>query len=147
MENNQELAVSPLNEVNAAGTTTTSEITLPSNMDLAALIAASNNLDSMKPTMSLDSAYYEFNNVGDTLNCIFLGYGETTHRAADESLITKPAVKMLSNGKLLLNSGILLVRAFKDANIKEGTPVQVKYTGEIKLGAGKGKTYALALLG
>lgn len=142
---NQNTETTQLNVVSSTGTTTTSEVALPTN--IAALMAASMNLDERKPVMELKADYWEAKNVGDFINAIYIGTGTTTHKDPNGNLVEKKAVKLLSNGRVYLNSGVLLVREFEDAAIPEGSPIRVTFTEERKLGAGKAKVYSLSLLG
>jgi hypothetical protein len=123
------------------------ELTLPQNVDLAALMAASSNLQNAEVVMSLEAGYLELKAIGDYENVIFMGYGKSKHKTPSGELVEKTCIKVLQNRQMMINSGVSLVRSFQDANLKVGTAVRITYSEDRKVDAGKVKVYSLALLG
>lgn len=114
--------------------------------ELSALIefASAANLAKMKPVVSLTIEYYEFLAVGDKLSCVFGGYTTANYKdAVTGAMVEKKAVRLVSNGKIYLNSGYMLVDALQKSNITSGTPILVEYVGKV----GNGKKYSVDLLG
>lgn len=132
-----EVATSTENEVALA---------LPTNIDLASLMASSSDLDDSQVVMSLRADYWEAKVEGDYINSIFLGFGESKHKDASGQIVNKKCVKLLSNKQVYINSGTLLCREFENAGVAVGTKVRVRYDGEKKLENGKAKVYSLHLL-
>jgi hypothetical protein len=122
-------------------------LALPTNVDLAALMAASSNLENAEVQMSLEKSYLEIKNIGDFENVIWMGWGKSKHRSASGELVEKTACQFLQNRQMMINSGVSLVRSFQDANLAVGTAVRITYSEDRKVDAGKVKVYSLALLG
>jgi hypothetical protein len=127
--------------------TTEVSLTLPTNVDLAALMAASSNLENAEVQMSLEKAYLEIKNIGDFENVIWMGWTTSKHKTPSGELVEKTACQFLQNRQMMINSGVSLVRSFQDANLAVGTPVRITYSEDRKVDAGKVKIYSLALLG
>ena len=121
-------------------------LALPTNLDLASLMAASTDLDESEVVMALKADYWEAKIEGEYINAIFLGYGESRHKDAAGQIVSKKCVKLLSKKQVYINSGTLLCREFENANVAVGTKVRVRYDGEKKLENGKAKMYSLHLL-
>jgi hypothetical protein len=134
-------------EVATSTETQAVSLALPNNTDLAALMAASSNLENSEVLIQLEMGYLEFKNIGDFENVIFMGYTHANHKDNSGQIVQKEAIKVLQNRQMMINSGVSLVRSFKDANLSEGTAVRITYKEDKKLDAGKLKCYSLALLG
>jgi hypothetical protein len=122
------------------------QVTPSEAQELNALIesASEANLAKMKPVVSLTVEYYEFLAIGDKLSCVFGGYTTATYKdAITGGMVEKKAVRLVSNGKIYLNSGYMLVDALQKSNITSGTPILITYVGKV----GNGKKYSVDLLG
>ena len=107
------------------------------------------DLDSAEIGMSIEKKYFEFVKEGDTVRAVFNGmdYITTNKEDAQGNKVQKqiPAIVFQNKQGVYLNSGASLVEQFK--TIPAGTPVQIKYIGEVKTGSGnKVKKYDVNIL-
>jgi hypothetical protein len=106
--------------------------------------ASAENLAKLNPIVSLSQEYYEFLAVGDKLSCVFAGYTTATFKdVVTGEMKEKRAARLVSNGKIYLNSGYMLVDVLVKSNVTKGTPILIEYVGKV----GNGKKYSVDLLG
>lgn len=90
-------------------------------------------LESAEVSVSLGTTYYEFNTVGETLRAVFNGMTNITKNSKDgpQSLVAA-CFQTVTN--IYLNSGGNLVDQCR--SLQPGTPIQIKYLGTERTGAG-----------
>jgi hypothetical protein len=131
--NNQELA-----------TSTTEVAVAQETPNLAELMKASNNLEKLKPTLTLTAEYIELSKPSESFKGIFIGY--STMNVSDKNTGELKALKcarFLIGGKMYINGGSVMISELERANVQVGTPLQVTYTKKVD----NTKIYELALLG
>jgi len=131
--NNQELA-----------TSTTEVAVAQETPNLAELMKASNNLEKLKPTLTLTAEYIELSKPSESFKGIFIGF--STMNVSDKNTGELKALKcarFLINGKMYINGGSVMISELERANVAAGTPLQVTYTKKVD----NTKIYELALLG
>ena len=126
--------------------TSTSEVAVAQNdmPNLADLMKASNQLEKLKPTLTLTAEYIELVKPSESFKGIFIGF--STMNVSDKQTGELKALKcarFLINGKMYINGGAVLITEIERASVPSGTPLQVTYTKK----EGNTKIYELALLG
>ncbi len=117
------------NTAPAASENENKALALTSSEELSTMLAASSakNLDKAKPVLSLTQTTFELKNPGDTFRGLFWGFGtkSSTDRESGE-VREQRAVQILKDQQIHLNSGVNLVGTFEEANLKQGTAVEIK---------------------
>lgn len=100
------------------------------------------NLDAMEEGVSLQVEYMQFNNAGETVRGIFVGF--TTMISSHSGDVLQVANFQTSEG-VFCNSGANLILQLK--NVSPGTPIQITYMGTIKTNNGQNcKKFEVKLL-
>jgi hypothetical protein len=108
------------------------------------MVEQSAKMADMKPVLTLSSSYMELNTPGDSFRGVFFGYQTITTKDEETGELREvAAVRFLHNRSVVINAGVVLVDECRNARLKEGTPVEVTYTGKVK----RTKNYTLTLLG
>jgi len=121
----------------------TTEISVQSTDDIAALLEASTGLEKKKPSLSLTQKYFEFAKVGEKTRGIF--FGLTTINVKDkesEDLREIKAVQWISDKQVYINGGANLVSQVEKLNLPKGTAIEVEFTEK----SGNVKIYSISLL-
>lgn len=131
-------------------TNTTTEISLNSqnSNNISALLEASSNLTALAPVLKLEKEYVELAKEGDSFRGLFYGYSsiKLTDQETGEQF-EKEAVQFIVDKQIKLNSGVSMVRKFKEHNLAIGTAVEVTFKEKIKTANGNVKDYSITLLG
>ena len=110
---------------------------------MAALVSNSSNLSSKSKVVSLIPEYYEFEAAGESVRGIYLDTFEVNYRDnGTGELIVKKAIRFISDTKIYINSGSLLVEGIMKSGIKSGTAIEITYLGKDK----NAKKYSVELL-
>jgi hypothetical protein len=110
---------------------------------MAALVSNSSNLSSKSKVVSLIPEYYEFEAAGESVRGIYLDTFEVNYRDnGTGELIVKKAIRFISDKKIYINSGYLLVEGIMKSGIKSGTAIEITYLGKDK----NAKKYSVELL-
>jgi len=121
----------------------TTEISVQSTDDIAALLEASTGLEKKKPSLSLTQKYFEFAKVGEKTRGIF--FGLTTINVKDkesEDLREIKAVQWISDKQVYINGGANLVSQVEKLNLPKGTAIEIEFTEK----SGNVKIYSISLL-
>jgi hypothetical protein len=124
--------------------TTSKEVSTPSNFDISALLEASTQLDKAETVLNLSAEAISLEKVGESFRGIFIGFGtmtvtDTTVAAGQRTI---PSAKFLINKQVRINAGVVLINELKNANVVEGTKLEVTYTKK----DGNVKIYSISLL-
>jgi hypothetical protein len=110
---------------------------------MAALVSNSSNLSGKIKVVSLIPEYYEFEAAGESVRGIYLDTFDVNYRDnGTGELIVKKAIRFISDKKIYINSGYLLVEGIMKSGIKSGTAIEITYLGKDK----NAKKYSVELL-
>jgi hypothetical protein len=130
----------------AEQTTTSTEVTTPSNnnFDISAMLEASTQLDKAETILTLSAEAISLDKVGESFRGIFIGFGTmtVTDDKVEAGQRTIPSAKFLINKQVRINAGVVLINELKNANVVEGTKLEVTYTKK----DGNVKIYSISLL-
>jgi hypothetical protein len=130
----------------AEQTTTSTEVSTPSNnnFDISAMLEASTQLDKAETVLTLSAEAISLEKVGESFRGIFIGYGTmtVTDDKVEAGQRTIPSAKFLINKQVRINAGVVLINELKNANVVEGTKLEVTYTKK----DGNVKIYSISLL-
>lgn len=130
----------------AETTTNSTELSTPSNsnFDISAMLEASTQLDKAETVLTLSAEAISLEKVGESFRGIFIGFGTmtVTDEKAEGGQRTIPSAKFLINKQVRINGGVVLVNELKNANVVEGTKLEVTYTKK----DGNVKIYSISLL-
>lgn len=130
----------------AEQTTNSTELSTPSNsnFDISAMLEASTQLDKAETVLTLSAEAISLEKVGESFRGIFIGFGTmtVTDEKAEGGQRTIPSAKFLINKQVRINGGVVLVNELKNANVVEGTKLEVTYTKK----DGNVKIYSISLL-
>ena len=124
--------------------TTSTEVSTPSNFDISALLEASTQLDKAETVLTLSAEPISLEKVGESFRGIFIGFGTmtVTDTTVEAGQRTIPSAKFLINKQVRINAGVVLINELKNANVVEGTKLEVTYTKK----DGNVKIYSISLL-
>jgi hypothetical protein len=116
--------------------------------NITSLLEASSNLTALAPVLKLEKEYVELAKEGDSFRGLFYGYSsiKLTDQETGE-MFEKEAVQFIVDKQIKLNSGVSMVRKFKEHNLSIGTAVEVTFKEKIKTANGNVKDYSITLLG
>jgi hypothetical protein len=125
-------------------TTTSTEVSTPSNFDISAMLEASTQLDKAETVLTLSAEAISLEKVGESFRGIFIGFGTmtVTDDKVEAGQRTIPSAKFLINKQVRINAGVVLINELKNANVVEGTKLEVTYTKK----DGNVKIYSISLL-
>jgi hypothetical protein len=130
----------------AETTTNSTELSTPSNsnFDISAMLEASTQLDKAETVLTLSAEAISLEKVGESFRGIFIGFGTmtVTDEKAEGGQRTIPSAKFLINKQVRINGGVVLVNELKNANVVEGTKLEVTYIKK----DGNVKIYSISLL-
>ena len=110
---------------------------------MAEMVNDSSNLNSRVKVVSLIPEYYEFEAPGESVRGIYLDTFDVNFRDnGTGELIVKKAIRFISDKKIYINSGYLLVEGIMKSGIKSGTAIEITYLGKDK----NAKKYSVELL-
>jgi hypothetical protein len=112
--------------------------------NFAELVAKSENLDKLKPVMTLTANYIELEKPGETFRGVFIGLQEMTvndQQTGEQKHIK--AARFLINKGVYINGGVVLVNELERAAVPVGTSIEVKYERK----EGNTKIYSITLIG
>jgi hypothetical protein len=107
------------------------------------------NLSNMSAGVSLNPRYYEFENAGDTVRGVFLGFKQLTmtDRATGKPKAVNAVMWMDETKSVFVNAGASLVGIFTEVDVPQFHGVQIEYTGETKTKSGNNvKIYDVRIL-
>jgi hypothetical protein len=112
--------------------------------NFAELVAKSENLDKLKPVMTLTANYIELEKPGETFRGVFIGLQEMTvnDQQTGEQKHIKAARFLINNG-VYINGGVVLINELERATVPVGTSIEVKYERK----EGNTKIYSITLIG
>lgn len=111
---------------------------------LAAIRETLSKIEEMEPGVSLAPTYFEFENTGDSVRGVFIGYKQLTVQDAerDGELKEITAVGWMNlDESVSVNAGVSLVGIFQQSGIQIGTPVEITFKGRKKVERGSVKVY------
>jgi hypothetical protein len=112
--------------------------------NFAELVAKSENLDKLKPVMTLTANYIELEKPGETFRGVFIGLQEMTvndQQTGEQKHIK--AARFLINKGVYINGGVVLINELERATVPVGTSIEVKYERK----EGNTKIYSITLIG
>lgn len=115
-----------------------------SNFDISAMLEASTQLDKAEAVLTLSAEPISLDKVGESFRGIFIGFGTmtVTDDKVEAGQRTIPSAKFLINKQVRINAGVVLINELKNANVIEGTKLEVLYTKK----DGNVKIYSITLL-
>ena len=127
-------------EITPANTT----IAVSNEVDFAAMVERSANMQEMKPLITLTAEYIELEKPSEFFDGIFIGFQEmnlTDKQTGEQKSLS--AARFLIDKQVKINAGAVLVAELNRAKIVVGTPLRVTYLRK----EGNTKLYTLTLLG
>ena len=115
-----------------------------SSFDISAMLEASTQLDKAEAVLTLSAEPISLDKVGESFRGIFIGFGTmtVTDDKVEAGQRTIPSAKFLINKQVRINAGVVLINELKNANVVEGTKLEVNYTKK----DGNVKIYSITLL-
>ena len=129
---------------NSSASKEVSTITTESAFDISAMLEASTQLDKAETVLTLSAEPISLDKVGESFRGIFIGFGTmtVTDDKVEAGQRTIPSAKFLINKQVRINAGVVLINELKNANVVEGTKLEVNYTKK----DGNVKIYSITLL-
>ena len=119
-------------------------IAVSTEVDFAAMVERSANMQEMKPLITLTAEYIELEKPSEFFDGIFIGFQEmnlTDKQTGEQKSLS--AARFLIDKQVKINAGAVLVAELNRAKIVVGTPLRVTYLRK----EGNTKLYTLTLLG
>ena len=129
---------------NSSASKEVSTTTTESSFDISAMLEASTQLDKAEAVLTLSAEPISLDKVGESFRGIFIGFGTmtVTDDKVEAGQRTIPSAKFLINKQVRINAGVVLINELKNANVVEGTKLEVNYTKK----DGNVKIYSITLL-
>jgi len=120
-----------------------------SREQLAEIHKRAESLSKMEAGISLNPRYYEFENKGDSVRGVFLGFKELVmNDRVNGGTKTSRAVMWMDEQKsVYVNAGVSLVSVFTEVNVPQFAAVQIEFSGTEKTKSGNTvKVYDVRLM-
>lgn len=113
-------------------------------LDFAALVEQSSDLNDMEVVLNLTAEYIQLNAPGDSFRGIYYGNTEITVNDMNTGeQKTLPAAQFIVNRQMRINGGTVLVNEINKSKVRPGTPVEIRFERQ----ENRVKIYSVSLLG
>lgn len=113
-------------------------------LDFAALVEQSSDLNDMEVVLNLTAEYIQLNAPGDSFRGIYYGLTEITVNDMNTGeQKTLPAAQFIVNRQMRINGGTVLVNEINKSKVRPGTPVEIRFERQ----ENRVKIYSVSLLG